>query len=321
MLTRLAIKRFKSLYDVSLELEPLTVFIGPNGSGKSNICDSLVLLSNYPQLSSAFKGHSFIDQGVEVGLRSEQVSNILKSLGVAQSATSIFWRGDLSVRTIDFELNSLIEVVKSFNFVPSAISKASNQELQSSGEGIANSLARVLFDNREMFNELESRFIQLVPNISRISLDQNQNRQNILRLVDRHSDYKIPASDVSDGTLRLLAFLTALYDIDSPDIICFEEPENGVHPWLLNKIMELLNQVSQEGIRGRPVQILVTTHSPVLLNYVEPEQIRAVELDEEGKTQIRSLPTDSVRFQKAMEAYDGELGELWFTNLFGGNPE
>ena len=84
--------------------------------------------------------------------------------------------------------------------------------------------------------------------------------------------------------------------------------------------MELLKIVSTEGITGKPVQVLITTHSPVLLNYVEPHQVRAVELDDEGKTQVHALPIDSVRFQKALEAYDGSLGELWFTNIFGGNP-
>ena len=85
-------------------------------------------------------------------------------------------------------------------------------------------------------------------------------------------------------------------------------------------MMELLKVVSTEGITGKPVQVLITTHSPTLLNYVEPYQVRAVELDNEGKTQVHKLPTDSVRFQKALEAYDGSLGELWFTNQFGGNP-
>jgi predicted ATPase len=142
-----------------------------------------------------------------------------------------------------------------------------------------------------------------------------------LELIDKYSDHHIPASDISDGTMRILAFLTALYQENTPSIICFEELENGVHPWLLNKMMELLKIVSTEGITGKPVQVLITTHSPLLLNYVEPHQVRAVELDKEGKTQVHALPTDSVRFQKALEAYDGSLGELWFTNIFGGNPQ
>ena len=141
-----------------------------------------------------------------------------------------------------------------------------------------------------------------------------------MRLADRYSEHLIPAADISDGTLRLLGFLAALYQAQTPDILCFEEPENGVHPWLLHKMVELLNLVSTEGIVGKPVQVLITTHSPVLLNYVRPEQVRAVELDDQGRSQIHNLPTDSTRFQAAMKAYNGALGELWFSNLFGGNP-
>lgn len=330
MLTRLSIQRYKSLYDVSIDLEPLTVFIGPNGSGKSNICEAVVLLSN--AMSEHVVSRRTPNPGemktVLTYAQLERISPPQKTIETG-SIQDRFWRGIISGKTPDnqpthmaIELLTMgeCESAKTYNFVPNSIAQPSNRELQVSGEGIANSLAKILFDNRDLFIELETRFVSLVPNIERLSLDQNTSRQNLLQLVDQHSEYKIPASAVSDGTLRLLAFLTALYDIDSPDIICFEEPENGVHPWLLNKIMELLTQVSQEGIRGKPVQILITTHSPVLLNYVEPEQIRAVELDGEGKTQVKALPTDSVRFQKALEAYDGELGELWFTDIFGGNP-
>jgi predicted ATPase len=151
-------------------------------------------------------------------------------------------------------------------------------------------------------------------------LPRASNQTFSLELIDKYSEHHIPASDISDGTLRILAFLTALYQENTPSIICFEEIENGVHPWLLHKMMELLKIVSTEGINGNPVQVLITTHSPVLLNYVEPHQVRAVELDNEGKTQVHALPTDSARFKKALEAYDGSLGELWFTDIFGGNP-
>ncbi|MFM6277413.1 MAG: AAA family ATPase, partial [Dolichospermum sp.] len=189
------------------------------------------------------------------------------------------------------------------------------------GQGIANTLLDILLANRDSFDELQDRLTQLVPNIKKIVLPRGENQTFSLELVDRYSEHHIPASDISDGTLRILAFLTALYQENTPSIICFEELENGVHPWLLHKMMELLKIVSTEGITGKPVQVLITTHSPVLLNYVEPHQVRAVELDKEGKTQVHKLPIDSVRFQKALEAYDGALGELWFTNVFGGNPE
>jgi predicted ATPase len=219
-----------------------------------------------------------------------------------------------------------LKKVSIYDFVPTFLSATNNATselnvVSKSGQGIVDALVDILHTNREKFDELEKRLTILVPNIKRISLRRTQNQTFSLELIDRYSEHHIPASDISDGTLRILGFLTALYQENTPSIICFEEIENGIHPWLLHKMVELLKIVSTEGITGNPVQVLITTHSPVLLNYVEPHQVRAVELDGEGKTQVHNLPVDSARFQKALEAYDGDLGELWFTNVFGGNPE
>ncbi|MEA5579223.1 ATP-binding protein, partial [Anabaena sp. UHCC 0451] len=218
-----------------------------------------------------------------------------------------------------------LKKISIYDFAPGDISRQTSTTsttpiMKRSGEGIAYALLDILLANREGFDELEARLTKLAPNIKKVVLPRGENNTFSLELVDRYSEHHIPASDISDGTLRILAFLTALYQENTPSIICFEEIENGVHPWLLHKMMELLKIVSTEGITGKPVQVLITTHSPVLLNYVEPYQVRAVELDKEGKTQVHKLPIDSVRFQKALEAYDGALGELWFTNVFGGNP-
>ncbi|MFM6345946.1 MAG: AAA family ATPase, partial [Dolichospermum sp.] len=140
----------------------------------------------------------------------------------------------------------------------------------------------ILHENRESFVELEERFTKLIPNIKRISLPRGDNQNFVLELIDKYSGYRIDSSEISDGTLRILGFFTAIYQKETPSIICFEELENGVHPWLLHKLVELLEIVATEGINGKPVQVLITTHSPLLLNYVKPEQIRAVELDKEG---------------------------------------
>jgi predicted ATPase len=345
MLTQIRIQRYKSLYDVTVDLEPLTVFIGPNGSGKSNLCEALrvlsLLLKNLPPPAN------------EVILRLDDLQNAISS-GSNQVARNKFWHGETSepilfhftvrknieseqygpIGVTDINLSSqqpqyhlrvtpsLVKAlgqVAIYDFSPAFLVQSTTETFQFTGRGIANLLSDILFDNRERFDELEQRFIQLVPNISRISL-KRESGHSLLRLVDRYSEHLIPAADISDGTLRLLGFLAALYQAQTPDILCFEEPENGVHPWLLHKMVELLNLVTTEGIVGKPVQVLITTHSPVLLNYVKPEQVRAVELDKEGKTQIHNLPTDSARFQAAMKAYNNALGELWFSNLFGGNP-
>lgn len=314
MLKSTRIQRYKSLIDVSVDLEPLTVLIGPNGSGKSSYCEALDFFSkglDKVLTQDKYEGGTtsiFMDVSQALRIPSSGSAGSKFSLGNTEEPMELRFTGVLAESAI-------------YDFVPTAISSYKEKTMSSSGAGIANSLTKILFDNRDRFVELEKRFTELVPNISRIKLDQDDKRETLLSLVDRYSDYAVPASEASDGTLRILAFLTALYDVSQPSLICFEEPENGIHPWLLNRLMQLLQAVSTEGINGKPSQIIITTHSPVLLNYVLPEQIRAVELDEKGQTKISALPLESKRFQAAMDAYDGELGELWFTNIFGGNPE
>lgn len=373
MLSKLQVQHYKSLFDIEVSLEPLTVFIGPNGSGKSNICESLAILSNFLG-SSIESGDAHAIPGFTKALRvlSESQINIeskfwhgktdylsfkvstsvaenhasegtvnmpelLVKLNYAEQKIHVAISETINAKAqltsqvrsflvansyLDSPLANTLKKVKIYDFAPTALSSNAKPTggMDRAGQGIAYALLDILLSNRKGFDELEQRFVQLVPNIQRITIPRGKDQTFLLELVDRYSEHHIPASDISDGTLRILAFLTALYEEDTPSIICFEEIENGVHPWLLHKMMELLKIVSTEGITGKPVQVLITTHSPVLLNYVESHQVRAVELDKEGKTQVHALPTDSVRFQKALDAYDGALGELWFTDIFGGNP-
>lgn len=383
MLSKLRVQHYKSLFDTEVDLEPLTVFIGPNGSGKSNICEALVILSDFLQRLINSGSHTaqikeFLLQSLQTVSKNKlnreskfwqgksdylyfEVSAIYETktelLGELERELSLSVyldynqqnislkfsphpAGEGEIETKDKFTHSLRETLVNYQYLDSPLANALNKvsiydfapvnlssnipstgTMEGTGQGIAYALVDILHANRKNFDELEERLTRLVPNIKRIALPRGENQTFSLELIDRYSEHHIPASDISDGTLRILAFLTALYQEDTPSIICFEEIENGVHPWLLHKMIELLKIVSTEGITGKPVQILITTHSPVLLNYVEPEQVRAVELDHEGKTQVHNLPTDSVRFQKALEAYDGALGELWFTNVFGGNPE
>lgn len=377
MLSKIKIERYKSLYDTEIDLEPLTVFIGANGSGKSNICEALLVLSNFLQqslnnahnpaninnlLESAIKNinKQSSNASIQTKLWHQELEHFLFQVTTKQKEDNKLWQlsikfdfdqqqflvspsSDLDLKFLCNLFNSVyldtrgisfieylkalptitksLEDVKIYDFVPIDLSINYNtKNIDKSGKGLNVTLAKILLNNPQNFQELEERFTKIIPNISRIPISYENDQFFKLELIDKYSNKPIPTHDISDGTLRILAFLAVLYQKETPSIICFEEPENGIHPWLLNKIMELLKIVSTEGITGKPVQVLITTHSPLLLNYVEPHQVRVVKLDKEGKTQVSPLPLDSPRFQKALEAYDEGLGELWFTDIFGGNP-
>lgn len=122
--------------------------------------------------------------------------------------------------------------------------------------------------------------------------------------------FTIPSALASDGAMLVTAF--AVLGLGSPyPTLLLEEPERGVHPRLLRQIVESLRSLT-EGADGRPpCQVILTTQSPILLNYANPEEIRFVERSADG-TQV--TPMNGVPdIQSLMKEYGP--GEAWY--LFG----
>lgn len=117
----------------------------------------------------------------------------------------------------------------------------------------------------------------------------------------------IPATRLSDGTLRYLFLLALLLDPSPPPLICIEEPEIGLHPDMMSTIAELLVEASGQ------TQLIVTTHSEALVSSLPPESVLVCERDYLG-THLRRL--DPERLKKWLENYS--LGELWSMGEIGG---
>lgn len=122
-------------------------------------------------------------------------------------------------------------------------------------------------------------------------------------------DFTIPATRLSDGTLRYLCLLAILCDPTPPPLICIEEPELGLHPDILPKVADLLIAASER------TQLIVTTHSDILVDAMteRPEAILICE-KHEGQTEMRRL--DSQKLAVWLEDY--RLGELWTRGELGG---
>ncbi|QJB44302.1 AAA family ATPase [Dolichospermum flos-aquae] len=120
----------------------------------------------------------------------------------------------------------------------------------------------------------------------------------------------IPATRLSDGTLRYLCLMALLLDPTPPPLICIEEPELGLHPDILPTIAELLIEASQR------TQLIVTTHSDALVSALSeyPESVVVCERDNTG-THLRRLKPDKLK--DWLENYT--LGDLWRMGEIGGN--
>ena len=130
-----------------------------------------------------------------------------------------------------------------------------------------------------------------------------------IQVVFLEGKFTIPATRLSDGTLRYLCLLAILYDPTPPPLICIEEPELGLHPDILPKLADHLVAASQR------TQIIVTTHSDILVDAMteRPEVVVVCE-KHEGSTQMRRLSRDDLAVW--LEKY--RLGQLWTKGQLGG---
>ena len=128
--------------------------------------------------------------------------------------------------------------------------------------------------------------------------------------LEESGNRSIPATRLSDGTLRYLCLLAILLHPEPPPLICIEEPELGLHPDLLPTLSDLMREAS-----GR-TQLIVTTHSDVFVDTLtdQPESVVVCE-KHDGRTEMRRL--DKGDLAKWLENY--RLGDLWTSGELGGN--
>jgi len=106
--------------------------------------------------------------------------------------------------------------------------------------------------------------------------------------------------------LRFLAFLTVMQLEKKYILLCFEEPELFLHPDLVQKLIELMKHLE--------IQLIITTHSPIILNILEPENLIIID-KKEGKSSCHKLPT-KVEIIKKLQENGFSLGELWTMGEF-----
>ena len=126
----------------------------------------------------------------------------------------------------------------------------------------------------------------------------------------REGDITVPATRLSDGTLRYLCLLAILCHPTPPSLVCIEEPELGLHPDILPGLAELLREASER------CQLIVTTHSDVLIDALTdtPESVVVCE-KQKGQTTLKRLDKDDLAHW--LESY--RLGDLWTSGELGGN--
>jgi predicted ATPase len=201
-------------------------------------------------------------------------------------------------------------------FVPDAARKlpssGAQKHLDRTGENLGNVVQylEVTYPNR--FKSVLDDIAKKIPGVRSISHTKSPDGRLLLSF--NESGYADPfyQQSMSDGTLKLFAYLLLLNDPEPRPFIGIEEPENGLYHKLLEGLArEFLRQAEQS---QENTQILVTTHSPYFVDALKPEQVWLMEKDESGATQARR--TADMPVISAMVKEGIPLGSLWYSNHF-----
>ncbi len=188
------------------------------------------------------------------------------------------------------------------------------ERLTKTGDNLPNVIQYLKEQHSERLEKIIEVLQRRVPGLERVEAEPMPDGRLLLQIKDAPFKRPVLSRFASDGTLKMLAYLTVLYDPEPPQFIGIEEPENYLHPRLLPELAE------ECGAAGEKSQLLVTTHSPFLLNSFRPEQIRVLYRDERGFTQTERASDIEGIPQFVREG--ATMGYLWLEGHLGlgGDP-
>jgi predicted ATPase len=142
-----------------------------------------------------------------------------------------------------------------------------------------------------------------------------------LRFQDRwNNQVWYEPEQVSDGSMLVLAFLTLQYQQPSVDVIAIEEPEHSLHPYLVGEVVQMLRKLAHGELGPKKTHVVVTTHSPEVLQFAQPDEVRFLNRQSDGSVVISQPPTGTPQWEQAFEEYRRDLGSIWLSGGLGGVP-
>ncbi len=339
MIKSIHFQNIKALRDATLSLGRFTLIVGANGSGKSTAMEALKL-ANKPS-NTDFRQIATANLKRVAGATAKIVIDWDAGNTKVESETK--WQHvnkmqddnygpdfrDAFSQPLDdaltFVLRNALASFRIFSFDANAIAKPvllrSNIELQPNGSNLAGVLDNLRDNEPERFEALNEELGRWLPEFDRILFDTTSEGEREFLLRTSIGKHRIQAHDLSHGVLFALAFLTLSYLPNPPAIVCFEEPERGIHPRLLREIQDAMYRLcypENYNDNRRPIQVIATTHSPYLLDLYKdhPEEIVIAHKDQ-----------DMTRFERLSERpdidkflQDAPLGDVWYSGILGGVP-
>jgi len=190
------------------------------------------------------------------------------------------------------------------------------KHLNMHGDNLGNVVQYMEREHKGRFQSILNRIASKIPGIEKIDTRKTDDGRLLLRFNDRGFQDPFFAQQMSDGTLKMFAYMLLLEDPDPAPFICIEEPENGLY----HKLLETLAGEFRKHATGRrnAPQIFVTTHQPYFVDALKPEETWVLEKGRDGFSTIREASADPVVVSMVEQGLP--LGSLWYSDYLDARP-
>jgi hypothetical protein len=296
---QLTIKNYGPVEDLSVRLTPIHAFIGPNDSGMS-----------YGVSIEA-------DKKLHETATDEQGATLFSGERPALAGPSMLHKGPEIVARPEFQRR--LRRAQLLRLDPDALRASSSlivpggrvELINERGYGLPAVYDAIIARDVEAFVKILGEVRSLFPSVHKLGLTNvatsGAGVTSKALQATLAQERTIGADRMSEGLLYYLAF-AALRHVDPVSVLLVEEPENGLHPARIAEVMRILREVS------KTTQVLIATHSPLVVNELQPDEVSVVTRTPEKGTQVKLLK-DTPNFEERSKVY--ALGELWLSYANG----
>lgn len=230
-----------------------------------------------PKVVTGKRGTAYIDTepGRSINLRQDGKGGIKKEFALNNISQAVIG----SVNSVDFpHALAAKEEIKNWRFLqlnPEDLRRPSSylakDTLTHTGENLAAALYRIYSTDPFLIKQVTQRLNALLPGIIHVKVIDDKAGKQFIVSIKTSDGREFTSRVLSEGTLRLLTLCVFLYDPDHKGLICFEEPENGVHPARMKLTAQMLIDLATHFSDSNEViqrQVIVNTHSPVLVGEI-----------------------------------------------------
>lgn len=331
MLKRVSIQNFKSLKDVTLDLQKVNLLIGPNNSGKTNFLKALEfcyqslqhpnrvdvkeyanrLLFNLEPNDLVLEFILLEDEAYRVKIKDDVMSVMSRGFGwnLYNWVDHDQIQGEEGIAKRMGPVNELFSNSKIYRVDPNKLTQpgpvgAGEETVKADASNLVGFLDLMLGKYRKaVFNHTENDLNKCVPEFDEINLDDAPATDELKKQYGDKSFKKLGltnskqgitywADELSEGTLYFLALLCIINQPNPPKLLLLEEPEKGIHPRRIREVMEFVRRLVAE----KDIQVIMTTHSPLLLDeFAEnTEGVFVFDKEPDGATTVRNLQRDVI---------------------------